>query len=433
VLPPSIVGIVGIVVFLLLIVVGMPIAFSFAIVGFIGVIILKGLGPGLSIIGSAPYAWASTWNLVCLPLFILMGQFAFQGKISRDLYDSAHKWVVRLPGGLALATTLACTGFAACTGSSLASAATMGSIAYPEMKKFHFDDRWSTGAIAAGGTLGTLIPPSILFIIYGVITKTSIAKLFIAGICPGLMISGLFLILIFLVFKRNPELGPVGMSYSWREKLISLKSVWGMVVLFVLVIGGLYVGVFAPSEAGAIGAFGAFGVVFLRRRLTKQVLFDSLRETLHITCFSLTILIGAMIFSTFLLLTGLPANFAAWVVSLPVPRFFVLVGIILLYIPLGCMIDALPMILLTLPIIFPVIEGYGFDPIWFGVVLVVLSELSLVTPPVGMNIYIVQGVTNVPLDEVIRGVLPFALMLVIGIAILVAFPEICLFLPNMMK
>jgi C4-dicarboxylate transporter DctM subunit len=212
-----------------------------------------------------------------------------------------------------------------------------------------------------------------------------------------------------------------------------LKSVWPVMVLFVLVIGGLYIGAFTPSEAGAIGAFGAFIIIVLSRKFTKEVLISSLRETMYITCFVLTVLIGAMIFSTFLLLTGLPADFATWVVSLPLPRFFVLTGIVLLYIPLGCMIDALPMILLTIPVIFPVVKNLGFDSIWFGVIIVVLSELSLITPPVGMNLYIVQGVTKAPLSDVIRGALPFAIVFLIGIAILVAFPQIALFLPGMMK
>ena len=422
---PHLIGFIGIVAFFLLVMLlRMPIAFSFAIVGFIGISILKGLGPGLSLLGTIPYSWASNWNLVCIPLFLLMGQLAFQ---------AASKWVGALPGGLALATTLACTGFAACTGSSLASAATMGTLAYPEMKKFKCNDRWATGCIAAGGTLGVLIPPSTLFIIYGVITKTSISRLFMAGILPGLMISGLFLTLIFIMFKRNPALGLRGTPYPWQEKFVSLKDIWGMIVLFVLVMGGLYIGAFTPSEAGAIGSFGAFMITVIMQRLNKHVFISSLKETMYITCFILTVLIGAMIFSTFLLLTGLPTDFGAFVVNLPIPHFFILISILLFYIPLGCMIDALPMILLTVPIVFPVIKSLGFDPIWFGVIIVVLSELSLITPPVGMNLYVVQGVTNAPLNEVIRGIIPFAIIFLIGIVILVAFPQISLFIPNMMK
>jgi len=433
-MPPSLIGLIGIAVFLLLVLLSMPIAFSFAIVGFIGLIILKGLGPALSILGSAPFTWASSWTLVCIPMFVLMGQFAFYSGISQDLYASANKWLGRLPGGLALATTLACTGFAACTGSSLASAATMGTVAYPEMKRFKYDDGWSTGCIAAGGTLGILIPPSTIFIIYGIMTKTSIAQLFIAGIFPGLIISSLFLLIIVIMFKRNPELGPpVGEICSWREKFSSLRGVWGMLFLFILVIGGLYFGLFTPSEAGTVGAFGAFMIIIFRHKLTRSVMNDALKESLQIICFILTILIGAMIFSTFLLFTGLPGNFASWVVTLPVDRMYILLGIVLLYFPLGCVIDALPMVLLTLPVVFPVVERLGFNPIWFGVIMVILCEISLLTPPVGMNLYIVNGVTKVPLETVIRGIIPFLIMLCIGLGMIIAFPEISLFLPKLMK
>jgi len=431
---PTIIGLLGIALFLLLVLLSMPIAFSFAIIGFIGLVIIKGLGPALSMLGSAPFTWASSWTLVCIPMFVLMGQFAFYSGISQDLYESAHKWLRRLPGSLALATTLACTGFAACTGSSLASAATMGTVAYPEMKKYKYDDAWSTGCIAAGGTLGILIPPSTIFIIYGVMTKTSIAQLFIAGILPGLMISSMFLMMIIIAFKRNPKLGPpVGEICSWREKFSSLRGTWGMLSLFILVIGGLYFGLFTASEAGTVGAFGAFIIIIFRGKFTKSVMISALKESLQIICFILTILIGAMMFSTFLLFTGLPGDFASWVVSLPVDRMYILLGIVLLYFPLGCVIDALPMVLLTLPVVFPVIERLGFDPVWFGVILVILCEISLLTPPVGMNLYIVNGVTKVPLEKVILGIIPFLIMLTIGLGIIIAFPEVSLFLPKLMK
>jgi len=432
-LSPFVISLIGIGAFLLLVILRLPIAFAFAIVGFVGVLLLKGVGQGLSVLGIAPYTWASDYVLIAVPLFVLMGQFAFHSGISSDLYAAGYRWLGRLPGGLALATTLASTGFAACTGSSLASAATMGTIAYPEMKRFNYSPRLSTGCIAAGGTLGILIPPSVIFIIYGVLTGTSIGKLFIAGIFPGLMLSGLFLILILMMCKRNPQLGPRGMSFPWRDRFTSLIGVWGMIALFLIVIGGLYIGIFTPSEAGAIGAFGAFLIALSKRRLTKSALIASLRDSLRITCMALTILIGAMIFSVFLVATDTPAKLAELIVRLPLPSYVILVMILALYIPLGMLMDALPMILLTLPLVFPVIESLGFDPIWFGVLLVIMCEMALISPPVGMNVYIDQGVTKAPLEEVFRGALPFLLVMIVGVAILVAFPQISLFLPGMMK
>ncbi len=431
---PVLISVIGIVAFLVLVLFGVPIAFSFAMVGFVGVVFVKGLGTGLHLLGTAPYDKAISNTLVAVPLFILMGQFAFHSGISGDLYATAYKWLGRLPGGLALATTLACTGFAACTGSSLASAATMGTIAIPEMKKFNYHPRLATACIAAGGTLGILIPPSIIFIIYGTLTAASIGKLFIAGIFPGLMLSGLFLVLILVMCKRNPRLGPLGESFSLKDMLASLTGVWGMLALFLLVIGGLYMGVFTPTEAGAIGAFGAFIIVLARRRLTRASLIAALTDSLRTTCFALTILIGAMIFSVFLTVSGLPSAIAGWITGLGFSPLVILVIILLMYVPLGALMDSLPMILLTLPIVFPIIVSLGFDPIFFGVLLVVMGEMALITPPVGMNAYIVQGVAgDVPLDEVFRGLVPFVVVMAVGVALLVAFPQISLFLPNMMK
>jgi tripartite ATP-independent transporter DctM subunit len=432
-MPLPIIGVIGFVAFLTLAMLGMPLAFAFATVGFFGIIMVQGLNSGLTLLGQAPHSWTASYVLATIPLFVLMGQFAFHSGISRDLFIAAYKWIGRLPGGLALATQLACTGFAACTGSSVASAATMGTIAFPEMERFNYHPRLSTGVIAAGGTLGILIPPSTIFIIYGVITETSIGDLFIAGIFPGLMLSLLFLGLIYFISRRNPKMGPAGESFPWKERLVALTGVWGMIVLFVLVIGGLYVGIFAPSEAGAIGAFGAFLIVLVRGRLTRASAFSALIDTARITCFALFVLVGAMIFSTFITVTELPRVLVEAVTGLPVSPFMILVAVCAFYVPLGMFMDALPMILLTMPIVFPIILNLGFDPVWFGVLVCVLSELSLITPPVGINIYVVQGVTKVPLHEVARGILPFAIVFLIGIAILVAFPQISLFLPGTMK
>ncbi len=422
---------VGLVAFLLLAFFGIPIAFAFAIVGLVGVIVVMGVGPGLAMLGSAPWQWASQSSLVVVPLFILMGQFAFHSGISRDLFIAANRWIGRLPGGLALATNLACTGFAACTGSSLAGGATMGTIAYPEMMKYNYSPRLATGAIAAGGTLGILIPPSVVFIIYGFLTAQPVGVLFIAGIFPGLLLSGLFVAIILVQCIRNPKLGPRGASFSWRERFTSLTGVWGMLLLFVLVIGGLYFGVFAPSEAGAIGAFGAF-IVALSKRTKAPLFITALKDSLELTCMTLTILIGAMIFSVFVTVSGFPSMFSAWITGLPISPMAVLVLILIIYIPLGMVLDALSMVLLTIPTVYPIISGLGFDPIWFGVLIVLVVEMALITPPVGMIVYVVQGVTKVPLEEVFRGNMPFLIAMIIALAILVAFPQISLFLPASM-
>ena len=296
--PTILVGL-ALVAFFALVVLGMPVAFSFATVGLIFLSIFRSLEPALLILGSVPFSWASSYTLVAVPLFILMGQLAFQTGISHDLYTAADRWIGRFPGGLASTTTLSCTLFAACTGSSTAGAATMGVVAFPEMQKFNYDQRFSTGCIAAGGTLGILIPPSILFIIYGCLTETSIAELFIAGILPGILLSILFILMITIRCVINPKLGPRGKSYSWTEMFVSLKGVWGMLTLFLLVIVGLYFGIFTPSEAGSIGAFGAFCIGLATRRLTKSGFIDALKSTLSTTCFIITITIGAMIFTAF--------------------------------------------------------------------------------------------------------------------------------------
>jgi C4-dicarboxylate transporter DctM subunit len=431
-LTPTLVFILGLAVFLFLAFIGMPIAFAFGFVGFLGTIFLMGIGPGLALIGTAPWQWASASGFIVVPLFILMGTFAYYSGISQALFVAAYKWLGRLPGGLAIATNLACTGFAACTGTSLASGATMGTIAFPEMMRFNYDQRLATGCIGAGGTLGILIPPSIFFIIYGFMTQQPIGALFIAGVFPGLMLSGMFVGLILVMCTRNPELGPRGESFTWKERFNSLAGVWGVIVLFILVIGGLYLGIFAPSEAGAIGAAGAF-IIALSRRTKINMLFKALVDSLRLTCMVLTITIGAMIFNIFVTVSGVPTIFAEWITGLSVSPYTILILILLMYIPLGMVMDVMAMILLTIPIIFPIISGLGFDPIWFGVLIVVMCELANITPPVGMTVYVVQGVTKVPLDEVFRGNIPFVVVMIIGLAILVAFPEISLFLPHAMR
>lgn len=433
-LEPAIIGLLCLGVFFILVFFGMPIGFSFAIAGFIGLIVLRNLEQALNLLGLTPYSWASSYVLVILPLFILMGQFAYQSGISGDLYEVSYKWVGQKPGGLALATQLACTGFAACSGSSLASAATMSVVALPEMEKYHYSPKLSTGCIAAGGTLGILIPPSVIFIIYGLITETSIARLFMAGIIPGILLSFLFLALIYVMCLNNPKLGPRGPSFTFRQRINALWKIWGMLALFVLVIGGIYLGIFTSTEAGAIGASGAFLITLMRHKITWKNLIAALKGTVETTAMIFMIVIGSQIFNTFLALSGLPSMTSEWVAHLPLPPLAILALILIIYIPLGMVMDSLPMILLTLPTLFPVVKNLGVDPIHFGVLVVIMCELANITPPMGMNLYIVKGVAKgVPIAEVVVGVMPFAGVMMLFATLLLIFPQISLFLPGLMK
>jgi len=421
---------IGLAAFIVLMAFEMPIAFAFALVGCIGVILLKGLEPGLLLLASAPITYASSGALVAIPLFVLMGQFVFQSGISEELYAAAYKWVGRLPGGLALATTLACTAFGACCGVSVAAAATMGSVAFPEMDKYRYSRRLSTGCIAAGGSLSCLIPPSVAFIVYGVLTESSVGQLFLGGIFPGLLLASLYLVLIYVMCVRNPALGPAGESSSWKAKLGSLKGVIGALILFLIVIGGLSAGVFSANEVGAIGAIGAFILAVIKRRMSFSALVGSLKSSILTTCFILTLYTGAMIFSNFLALGHFSSLFRDWINSLPFSHHAIMIIILFLYIPLGMFMDGLAMLLLTLPIVFPIVKAFGFDPVWFGIIITLLVEMALLSPPVGLNSYVVHGVTKVPLQDVFYGIAPFFGMMFLCLALLYAFPAITLFLPN---
>jgi tripartite ATP-independent transporter DctM subunit len=421
--------------FFFFIYIGMPIGFAFMVVGFLGFGLVRDFESASHLLASVPYTWASSYTMVVIPLFILMGQFAHESRISEELYTVAYQWVGSQPGGIALATTVACTLFAACTGSSLASAATMGIVAIPEMRRFNYSPRLATGCVAAGGTLGILIPPSVVFIVYGILTGTSIGKLFIAGILPGLVVSLGFLTLIYVRCTLNPALGPRGPKTLWKEKFKALIGVWGMLALFVVIIGGLYAGLFTPTEAGAAGAFASFIIVMLRKRLKWADFSSSILGTVKTTAMIFMILIGAQIFNGFLTLAGIPAKLALLAGSLPVPSYVTLIAVLFIYVPLGMLMDGLPMILLTLPTIFPVISGLGFDPIWFGVLICMMCELANITPPMGMNLYIIKGVAGdeVPIQEVVIGAVPFAFVLMICVTIIVIFPKIALFLPGLMR
>jgi C4-dicarboxylate transporter DctM subunit len=412
-------------------VIGLPFGFSFALVGFFGFVFTQGWPQALSIMGDAPYSQTANYILTALPLFVLMGQFAFYSGISQGLFNAGNKWMGRLPGGLALATMIACTAFAACTGSSVASAATMAAVSFPEMKRYNYSPRLSTAVVAVGGTLGILIPPSTIFVVLGIITSTSIGDLFIAGIIPGILLAVLFLITIYLWCLKNPSLGPRGQSFPLKERFKSLTGIWGMLALFILVIGGLYFGVFSPSEAGSIGAAGAL-ILALVKRAKGATLIKALKESALITAYMLLILIGAQIFNTFISVTGIPKAITSWVLSYDVPAWVTMAGILILYIPLGMFIDTLGMILLTVPIWFPVSTSLGYDPVWFGVMICVMAELGMITPPVAINVYVVQGITKVPISEINYGIIPFIFVFCLGMILMFVFPQIVMILPQTM-
>ena len=431
---PVAVGFIGIGVLFLLFALRVPIAFAMALVGFSGFAYLSGLKPALGLIGTIPFSTVAHYGISVVPLFILMGLFIFYSGISQEIYSSAYKWLGKLPGGLSIATVTACGGFSACCGSSPATAATMGAVALPEMRRYNYDNALATGCIAAGGTLGILIPPSVLFILYGIMTEQSIGKLFISGIFPGILLTSLMIFSIYIQVRSKPHLGPPGPETSFKEKLISLKGVWGMLIIFALIMGGLYFGLFTPAEGGAIGACGAFLLMLLKGKLTWANFSRSLMEAGKISAMIFAIIIGAMIFGYFLAVTKIPMTIADFAAGLPVHPYITLSLILFVYLFLGCVMDALAMILLTVPIFFPVIVALGFDPIWFGVIMVIVAEMGLITPPVGVNVFIIAGVAkDVPLITIFRGILPFLGAMIICIILLMLFPQIALFLPNLMK
>ena len=431
---PILVGVIGIIVLLVLIVIGMPIGFVMCIVGFGGYAYLTSFKAALGMLKMVPFEACSSYTLSVIPLFVLMGYFAFYSGLSQDLFNVFYRWLGFVPGGLAIASIGGCAGFASICGASPATAATMGTIVIPEMRKYKYDMGLATGSVAAGGTLGILIPPSVGFILYGVITENSIRKLFIAGIVPGFLLAGLFMLTIYIIAKRNPEKAPAGPKFTLKEKLEALKGVWGIVMLFVGVIGGMMFGLFTPTEAAAIGAFGALLFMILRGQFTFKNLRNCLYDTGRTTAMVFIIMIGAFIFGYFLAITRIPATLTEVISALPLSPTVIMIGIVALYLVLGCIMDAIGMILLTIPIFYPVVIALGFDPIWFGVLVVVIMEQALITPPVGLNVYIIHGVAkDVPLETIFKGVLPFWFVMLLFMAILFIFPDIALFLPSMMK
>jgi len=431
---PVTVGILGSILLVFLLFLGMPIAFVMMLVGFLGIGYLTSINAALPVIANTVYETASFYPYTIIPLFILMGGFAGNAGITRELYQTFDKWFRRLPGGLGIATIVSCAFFAALSGSSVAAAAAMGNVAIPEMRRFQYAPKLAVGTVAAGGTLSFLIPPSLGFVVYGMLTEQSIGKLLISGIVPGIFLSLAFIVVIVSQVKMDPSLAPTNLEeVSFREKILALKGIWETVLVFLIVMGGIYLGFINPTEAGAIGASALFIIILLKRRLTLQNLSSSLFEAARISVLVLFLVAGASVFSYFLALSTIPMAVSSWMAGLEVSRYVILVIIILIYLILGCFLDAISMMVLTMPVIFPVVKTLGFDPIWFGVICVIMMEAGLITPPVGLNVYTLAGVVkDVPMQTIFRGAAPFLISMIAVVILITIFPKIALFLPNMM-
>jgi len=431
---PVAVGIVGIALLLLLFLLKMPVAFAMAFVGFIGFAYLSGPEPALSLLAQDIYHTFSSYPLSVIPLFILMGTFAFASGISQRLYNTTYTWVGHLRGGLTVATVLACAGFGAICGSSTATAATMGKIALPEMKKYNYDDTLATGTVAAAGTLGILIPPSTVLIVYGILTEESIGKLFIAGVLPGILLSLAFVATVIFLCVRNPAIGPPGTPTSWREKLKALTGIIEAIILFLLAIGGLFLGWFSPTQAGAIGAGGALLIGLARRQLSWQKFIEAGKDGLRTGCMVIFIITGAVIFGHFMAISTIPFVLADWIGNLPIPPLAVMAVLIFIYFIGGFFMDSMALVVVTIPIFFPIVMKLGFDSIWFGVIIVLVAEMGVITPPVGVNVFVLKGIApDVPLEKIFKGILPFLAALIVVTFILVVFPQIATFLPNLVS
>ena len=428
------IGIIGIIVLVIFLFSNMPVGFVMGFLGLIGFSYVVNPSAGLSLLARDVFEVFSSYGLTVVPLFVFMGQIAFHSGISRRLYDAAYVLVGHRRGGLAMATVAACAGFSAISGSTNATAATMATVTLPEMKRYKYDMGLATGTVAAAGSLGILIPPSVIFIVYGILTEQSIGKLFAAGIFPGILLSILFLLTIYLRVRRNPSLAPPGPRTTMKQKINAFTGVIETLALFAMVMGGIFFGIFTPTEAAAAGAFLTLLLAICRRQLTWDGFVKSLSDTTKISCMVMVIVTGAVVFGHFMAVTRVPYDLAKWVSELPLPSYAVMGVIILVYLFGGCFMDALAMIMLTIPIFFPVAQALGFDPIWFGVVIVLITEMGVITPPVGVNVYVVYGVAkDVPLEVIFRGVFPMLIALLICNLILLFFPQIALYLPSLMR
>ncbi|QKV20181.1 TRAP transporter large permease [Oricola thermophila] len=414
-----------------LLLLSVPIGFAMGLCGLAGMALIIGPMPALSLFGTTVYETVVTYDLSIIPLFVLMGSVASRSGLSKELYGAFNAWFGAFRGGLALATIGACGAFAAICGSSVATAATMSQVALPEMQRYKYAESLSTGSVAAGGIIGILIPPSVVLVLYGVLTETSIGDLFIAGFLPGLLTIVGFMLVVALITRLHPDMGPVGERASARQKINALGRTWAILLLFLIVIGGIYVGIFTPTEAAGVGAVGAMGVSAMRRRLSYANLVDALMETVKTTAMIFTILIGALTLNNLMVFSGIAGTLSGYVAGLDMHPAAIMAAILVIYLVMGCFLDSLAMILLTVPIFFPIASNLGFDPVWFGVIVVMVVELGLITPPVGMNVFVIKGMApDVKLTSIYAGVIPFVIAQMILIVLVFIFPEIALWLPE---
>ena len=430
---PDAVAVGGFVVLFTLILLRVPVGMAMGLVGVAGFGAIAGMGPALSLISQTSMRTVTDYTFGVIPMFLLMGAFVSNSGMSRELFRAANTCLGHLRGGLGFATITACAGFAAISGSSVATAATFSTVAYPEMRRFGYPQSIAAGTIAAGGTLGAMFPPSTVLVVYGIITEQDIGKLFMAGVVPGLIAVCMYIATLAVVGAVRPNLLPRGPRSTWRERRSALRDVWAPILLFVFVIGGLYGGLFTPTEAGGMGAGGAFIIGVARRRLTWPLILQSLLQATRTAAAVFTVLIGALLFGYFLTITGTPQHVTEFLTGLGVGSYGVLLLILLMYLVLGCLMDAMAMIILTVPIVFPVITSLGFDPIWFGVIIVMTVELGLIHPPVGMNVFVIKSVVGeLKFSTIFLGVTPFIVTDLLRLALLVAVPVLATWLPDLL-
>ncbi len=432
-LEPLTAGIIGLVVLFAFMMLGFPVMAALAVTGLVGICYLRGTNAGLLTLGASPFDTLTNYTFTTIPLFILMGEFCYFSGIGGDLYNMAYRWVGHWRGGLAIGTVAACGGFAAVCGDSMATAVTMGTVAIPEMRKYNYKPSLAAGVVAAGGTLGVLIPPSLAFILYALLADQSISTLFVAGILPGVVLVLLFMGIVRLQIIIDPRCAPAGPRSTWKERFAALRGVWAVIVLFIFVIGGMYKGLFTPMEGAGMGAFGTLVVCLCRRRLSWRGFINSLLETSKVTAVCVSILIGANIFGVFLTTSKVPMVLAQTVVSMQVPPIVTLLVILIVYLIMGCIMPAIPMLILTVPIFFPVVQALGFDPVWYGVLMVIMFEMAVITPPMGINVLALRSIVrDCPVMDMFKGTLPFLGAMVVLIALLIFIPDIALLLPRLL-